>query len=177
VRFLGYKYSKSNVFEVDFIYVFLVSIPDADFLECDGTFVFCPCPSESVSAHSEYAGEVSNQFMGVPISFFNLYDQVLSALSNFLIADLFDYEVIDPVSENTANAFAAGAVRSNPDLVIRCHLQSSSFSIRSTASCIRSTVFVSAKRRYPSPCSPKPMPGVATMPAFSKRIFENSIEV
>ena len=48
---------------------------------------------------------------------------------------------------------------------------------RSTASCRRSLGTVRAMRIYPSPASPKPLPGVTTMSALSKNALPVSMEL
>lgn len=61
----------------------------------------------------------------------------------------------------------------NPELFLY-HLI---FDIRSSASAILGSGTVSAKRTYPSPEGPRPLPGVATMAASSRSLAATSLEL
>lgn len=76
---------------------------------------------------------------------------------------------------NLANRLAE--VRARADESARIQAQKPAFSILSSASLSLASGTVRAKRMYPSPEGPKPLPGVVTTPQFLKTCAVNSLEV
>ena len=76
---------------------------------------------------------------------------------------------------NLANRL--GEVRARADESARFIAQKPAFSILSSASLSLASGTVRAKRIYPSPEGPKPLPGVVTTPQFLRTCAVNSLEV
>ena len=77
--------------------------------------------------------------------------------------------------QNLANRLAQ--IGACPDKGARLLAQNPTFSILSSASLSLASGTVRAKRIYPSPEGPKPLPGVVTTPQFLKICAVNSLDV